>query len=108
MGIGQRKQVQLVQMVAAKQPAGNWNEVEGIRYGVWAEVSRNGGGRSYEHGQTNADNTKTFKIRFRFDKHPNVNWKIVYEDKDWTISNRSALAEKRFYWEITATSKADV
>lgn len=108
MGIGQRKQVQLEQVVSAKQPAGNWQEVTGLRFGVWAEVSTRSSFRDYNHGQTQAGNTKQFRVRFRFDKHPNVDWKIIYENKDWTITSRQAVAEKRFYWDITATSKADV
>jgi SPP1 family predicted phage head-tail adaptor len=108
MGIGQRKQVQLVQIVSTKQAAGNWVEAEGVKFGAWAEVSNASGFRDYQNGQTQLGNTKRFLIRFRFDKYPNADWKIRYENKDWTISNRQAVNEKRFYWSITAQSKSDV
>lgn len=109
MGIGQRKQVQLVQISSTQQAAGNWGtEVEGLRYGCWAEISNQRGSADYNSGQTQLANTKVFKIRFRFDKFPDANWEIKYENKDWTISNRQALQEKRFYWIITASSKANV
>lgn len=109
MSIGQRKQVQLVQIVTTKQAAGNWgSEQEGIRYGCWAEIRNPSGQRNYSSGQTQLSTTKIFKVRFRFDKFPDADWKIKYEDKNWTISSRQALQEKRFYWEITATSEGEV
>src|SRR6188472_1485757 len=108
MGIGQRHQVQLVQVTNTQGPAGRWQEVEGQKFGVWAEITNPSGFRDYQNGQTQLGNTKRFKIRFKFNKYPNADWKIRYEGKDWTISNRQAVDEKRFYWEFTATSKADV
>jgi len=53
MGIGVRKQIQLVQVVTTQQPAGNWGtEVEGLKYGVWAEIRNPSGSRDYSNGQT--------------------------------------------------------
>lgn len=109
MGIGVRKQVQLVQVVSTKADTGNWTtNTEGLRFGVWAEIGYPSGFRDYQNGQTQLGTTKRFKIRFRFDKYPNADWKVKYDGKDWTISEKQKLDEKRFYWLITAQSKADV
>jgi SPP1 family predicted phage head-tail adaptor len=109
MGIGSRQQVQLIQVLTVKAAAGNWTEnVEGLKFGVWAEISNPSGFRDYQNGQTQLGTTKRFKIRFRFDKFPNADWKIRYDEKEWTISTKGKLDEKRFYWLITAQSKADV
>jgi SPP1 family predicted phage head-tail adaptor len=109
MGIGVRKQVQLIQVLSVKDPSdGHWIETEGMKFGVWAEVSNPSGFRDYQNGQTQLGNTKKFLIRFRFDKYPDADWKILYENKEWTISNRQPVNEKRFYWQFTALSKANV
>ncbi len=108
MGIGLRKQVQLVQILSTKDGSGRWQSYEGEKFGVWAEVSNTSGFRQYEHGQTQLGSTKTFLVRFRFDKHPNCDWKVRYQGKDWTISEREQVNEKRFYWSIRAQSTSDV
>lgn len=109
MGIGKRVQVQLVKLESTQSASGNWETAtEGDKFGVWAEVSNPSGFRDYQNGQTQLGNTKRFLIRFRFDKYINCEWKIRYEGKDWTISNKQKVDEKRFYWSITASSKADV
>ncbi len=108
MGIGQRHQVQLVQILSSQDGAGCWQEYDGQKFGVWAELSNPSGFRAYEHGQTQLGQTKNFLIRFRFDKYPNCNWKIIFRGKEWTISEREQVNEKRFYWRFTAQSKADV
>ena len=109
MGIGQRKQVQLVQIVNVKDAVtGSWNESEAMIVGVWAEVTNPSGFRTYEHGQTQLGNDKVFQIRFRFDKYPGADWKIRYEGKDWTITQLRKVDEKKFYWSIKASSKANV
>lgn len=109
MGIGQRVQVQLVKLVTVKGADGNWTTpTEGDKFGVWAEVSNTSGFREYAQGQTQLGKTKTFLIRFRFDKYPGADWKIRYQEADWTISERDNVDEKRFYWRIRATKRDDV
>lgn len=109
VGVGIRKQVQLVQVVTSKATAGNWTDnVEGLRFGIWAEITNPSGFRDYQNGQTQLGNTKRFKVRFRFDKYPGADWKVKYEGKDWTISSIQRVDEKKFYWLITAQSKGDV
>lgn len=108
MGIGLRKQVQLVQLLNAQDSTGRNTEAEGDKFGVWAEVTSPSGFRAYLNGQTQLGHTKDFLVRFRFQKYPNANWKIRYEGKDWTISEIQQRDEKRFYWQLTATAKKDV
>ena len=106
-GIGTRRQIQLVQILVGQDTDGQNIEQEGDKFGVWAQVENPSGFRQYLNGQTQMGKTKDFKIRFRFNKYPGANWKIRYEGKDWTITSVNKLDEKRFYWNMTATSKSD-
>lgn len=108
MGIGERKQIQLIKTVSTRDAAGVVTNSEGDKIGCWAEVRNPSGFREFANGQTQMEMTKVFMVRFRFDKHPGVQWKIRYQNKDWTVQQRQEDNEKRFYWRITATSKADV
>lgn len=108
MGIGKRVQVQLVQLLVAQDTDGRNKEAEGDKFGVWAEVSNASGFRGYADGQTQMGSNKKFLIRFRFDKHPDCNWKIRYDGKDWTLSEIKKVDEKRFYWQMTGNAKSDV
>lgn len=107
MAIGTRIQVQLVQILVGQDSDGRNREQEGERFGAWADITNPSGFRNYENGQTVLGNTKRFLIRFRFNKYPDCNWKIRYEGKDWTISEILKRAEKKFYWQLTATAKSD-
>ena len=107
MGIGLRKQIQLVQIVSTQTASGSWESTEGEKFGCWAEVSDPSGFRNYEHGQTQLGQNKRFLVRFKFDKYPNCDWKIRYDGRDWTISEKRKTDEKRFYWSIFAVSKSD-
>ncbi len=104
-GIGQRKQVQLVQIAVAQGVSGRNTETEGQKFGVWADIINPSGFREYENGKTTLGQTKLFKIRFRFDRFPDADWKIRYDNSDWTISKLLKQDEKRFYWLITATRR---
>jgi SPP1 family predicted phage head-tail adaptor len=109
MGIGEMKQIKLVQLLTTKGANGNWTApVEGEKFGAWAEISNSSGFRDYQNGQTQLGSTKRFKVRFRFDKYPKADWKVIYDGKEWTISVREKVDEKRFYWLITAQAKSDV
>ena len=108
MGIGQRRPVKLIQIAVAIGADGRNIESEGISFQTWAEISDTSGFRDYLNGQTQMGNSKRFLIRFRFDQYPNADWKIVYQGKEWTVSEISKVAEKQFYWTFRATSKSDV
>lgn len=108
MGIGNRKMIQLVQYTSAQSTAGNWEETRGEPRNLWAEISNPSGFRAYQNGQTQLGETKDFLIRFRFDLHPNCNWKVIYSGRSWTISEIRQIDEKQFYYRLTGTSKSDV
>lgn len=108
MGIGQRKQIRLQQVLVTQDADGRNTESSGAAYSTWAEVENPSGFRDYSNGQTQLGSTKRFKVRFRFDKFPNCDWVVRYDNKDWTPSTIQKLDEKNFYWLITATSKSDV
>lgn len=108
MGIGQRKQVQIIPVTSTANTGGSWVENEGNRYSVWAEVTDPSGFRVYAQGQTQLGETKNFLIRFRFDRFPDCDWRLIYDGRKWTVSEIHKVDEKRFYWRLTATSKSNV
>lgn len=108
MGIGLRKQVQIIPVTSEKNESGSWVETEGTKAGVWAEVTDPSGFRAYQNGQTQLGETKNFLIRYRFDRFPNCDWRLVYDGRRWTVSEIRKVDEKRFYYRLTATSKSNV
>lgn len=109
MGIGQRHQIQLIRLQSTKTAAGNWGspvEVETID--TWAEISDVSGGREFDQSKVKMDSVKRFLIRYRIDKYPNCDWRIRYQGQDWTVTDIRQTDEKRFYWQMTASSKSDV
>lgn len=108
MGIGQRKQIQLSQVLVTVGAGGRNIEAQGQVFNTWAEVTEPTGFRDYINSQTQLGKTKKFLIRFRFDKYPNCNWKIRYDSVEWTISEIRKEDEKKFYWRLTGSSKSDV
>lgn len=108
MGIGQRKRVTLSQVLVTIDGNGRNIESQGESFKTWAEVTNPSGFRNYLNDQTQMGKTKQFLIRFKFDRFPNADWKIQYENKDWTVSELQKRDEKSFYWQLTATSKSDV
>lgn len=104
MGIGKRLQMQLVQITQSKGSEGNWNgEVETV-FNTWAEITSTSQSRDYANGQVAMNQSKRFKVRFRFDQYPGADWKVRYDGKDWTVISVVKQDEKQFYWIITASS----
>jgi SPP1 family predicted phage head-tail adaptor len=108
MGIGTSKPVQLRQLFTSKTDTGRNITAEASSFNAFAEISNPSGSRQYEYGQTLLEQTKIFLIRFRFDKYPSSQWKILYDSRDWTVTNIERVEERHFFWRITATSKGDV
>lgn len=106
MGIGQRKAVKIEAFTASQAATGQWEETK-VRTNTWAEVRDPSGFRAYELGQTKLGQTKTFRIRYDFAKHPNCDWRIVYDGRTWTVSTVQKVQEKKFYYDLTATSKGN-
>lgn len=104
MSIGQRHQIKLVQITPAKGSEGNWSTETETSFNTWADISNPSTARDYANGSVSLGQTKRFKVRFRFDEYPGADWKVRYDEKDWTVSGIVKEDEKRFYWIITATS----
>lgn len=105
MGIGSRKQVQLIYVPVDQAVSGQWVEQPKNSYNTWAEISNPSGFREYAQGQTVLGKLKNFLIRFQFDKFPGANWKVKYLDQEYTISDIERLDEKKFYWTIRGQAK---
>lgn len=108
MSIGQRKPVILKQVLVTVDANGRNIESEGTSFKTWAEITDPSAFRDYLNGQTQMGKTKRFLIRFKFDKYPSADWKIVYAGQEWTVSEIQKVDEKAFYWTFRATSKSDV
>lgn len=110
MGIGQRVQVKLVPFSTNPQAGtGRVITTELPSIGLWAEVRNPSGFRDYSNGLTELGRTKIFTIRWRgFNQYPNQNWMLHYEGREWTVTSVLKVDEKRFYYDLTATSKRDV
>lgn len=108
MGIGQRRQVKIIPYTNSRATTGQNIETAGTAIRVWAEVENPSGSRAYQNGQTQMGSTRDFTIRYRFDKSPDSNWKLVYDGRTWTISEIRKVDEKKFYYRLTATAKDNV
>lgn len=108
MGIGQRQPIKLVQIAVTIIGNGRNIESEGISFQTWAEISNPSVFRDYLYGQTQMGKTKNFLVRFRFDKYPNADWKVIYNGVQWTISQIQKVNEKPFYWLLIGSNKSDV
>lgn len=104
MGIGTTRQIKLVQITPAKGSEGNWNSEVETSFNTWAEITSVSQGRDYSNGQVAMNQSKRFKVRFRFDQYPGADWKVRYSLRDWTIISIVKQDEKQFYWIITASS----
>lgn len=107
MGIGVRKQIKIVPYTSAANAEGRNIEAEGTRVHLWAEVTNPSGFREYANGQSALGETKDFLVRYRFDMFPNVNWRLLYDGRRWTVTEVRRLDEKKFYYRLTASSKSD-
>lgn len=105
MGIGNTRQIKLIQITPVKGAEGNWSSEIETSYNAWADISNASQFRDYQNGQVQLGENKRFKVRFRFDQYPGADWKVRYMNKDWTVSSITQEDEKRFYWIITAQAK---
>jgi SPP1 family predicted phage head-tail adaptor len=102
--VGLMKPIRLIQNTSAQNSDGRWVETAANSYNIFGELVKTGSGRSVNNGQTQFTNTIRFKIRFRDDFDVSGDWRLVWAGKQYTISGIDRVDEKRFNWEITATS----
>ena len=93
-------QIRLEKWVVAKDSHGNAVEQIGNAYNTWAQIVPQNGQRVNLSGQIQLSKSKQFKIRFRPDWVLDGNWKIIYLQTRYTITNIQRLNEKRYNWII--------
>lgn len=101
---GLSKPIRLEKYVTTKDGDGNNTETVS-KFNFWAEVKRNSGGRTEAAGQPQLTNDITFKVRFRPDFDVSGNWRVVYDQRRFTVNSIDKDKEQRFYWIIKATSQ---
>lgn len=105
MGIADQKRVQLLKREV--QTGTDGRRVPGTTqtYNLWAEVTSLSGSRDYNQ-QTQLTATRRFKVRFKFNLHPNCDWLVKYNGNEYTVSEILRVDERRFYWQFTGTAKS--
>lgn len=106
-GIGSRKQVKIISVAPVKNADGEMKPAEEVLFSGWAEVTSPSGGRNYFIGQDSLDHTKFFKIRHHQAISSDVNTRLLYAGKRYTVNSIEKDEEKNFYWNIRATAKTD-
>lgn len=107
MSIGNRHQIQLIEMVQVTGAGRNTTEADGAKYNTWAEVKRISATRVFSKGFTQLDEGLYFKVRFRFTYNPDAKYKIVYRGNRHTVKSIEQEGEKQFYWIIKANTAHD-
>lgn len=107
-GIGKRKQIRIISVAPVKDnDTGRMIPNETILFNGWAEVDNPSSGRRFFVGQDSLNHTKFFKIRYHQALTADVNTRIIYGDKRYTVESIEKDKEKNFYWNIRATAQTD-
>lgn len=108
MSIGQRKQIVIISVAPTKEEdTGLMKKDETVLYSGWAEVTNPSGSRNFSVGLDSLDHTKFFKIRNHQAIQADVNTRLIYAGKRYTVNSIEKDNEKNFYWNIRATAKTD-
>ncbi len=109
MSIGKRKQIKIISVQSIKDnDTGLMKPNETILYSGWAEVNNQSSSRDFFNGQDSLEQTKFFKIRNNLQLTPNVETRVLYAGKQWTVNSIDQDKEKKFYWNVRATHKGHV
>lgn len=106
-GIGTRKQIRIISVAPEKDSDGLMKPNEIVLFSGWAQVTNPSGGRNYFIGQDSLDHTKFFKIRNHQAITADVNTRLIYSGKTYTVNSIEKDIEKNFYWNVRATAKTD-
>lgn len=98
--------IKLIKNIVVQQADGEWPSfATETKYDVFADIIDAGHGfRSYE-AQTQLGMIRRFRVKFRFDIHPNGDWQIEFRGYKWTVISIEQDQEQRFHWIITANHK---
>jgi SPP1 family predicted phage head-tail adaptor len=106
--VGLRKPIQIISVAPEKEEStGLMKPAETVLYSGWAEVSNPSSNRNYFVGQDSMEHTKFFKIRHNMGITSDVNTRLIYSGKRYTVNSIERDKEKKFYWIIRATAKTD-
>lgn len=104
-GIGIRKQIKIIDVTSVKDGDGLMKPQTTVVFFGWAEVTNPSSSRNYFIGQDSMEFTKFFKIRNQQPIVTDVNTRLIYSGKTYTVNSIVKDEEKNFYWIIRATAK---
>lgn len=104
MSVGQRKQIKIIDVTPVKDANGNLKPEQTVLFAGWAEVTNPSGGRNYFNAQDSLEHTKFFKIRNYQAIEADVNTRLLYSGKRYTVNSIEKDKEKNFYWIVRATA----
>jgi len=104
-GIGSAKVIKIVQMQVTHDAHGFSKPGEILLWAGWAQVSNASGYRDYQNGQALLGHTKEFKIRHHQAITSDVNTRLIYSGKRYTVTSIEEDREKQFYWIIRGTAE---
>lgn len=106
--IGLRKKIKIIDVTTQKEVgSGLMKPNTTTLFFGWAEVSNPFSNRNFFIGQDSFDHIKNFKIRNHQGLSANVNTRLIYAGKTYTVSSIEKDGEKNFYWNIRATAKTE-
>lgn len=103
--IGLRKKIKIIDVNPEKDENGLMKPNTIVLFFGWAEVTNPSSFRNFLVGQDSMDFTKLFKIRNQQPITTNVNTRLIYSGKTYTVNSIEKDEEKNFYWNIRATAK---
>lgn len=103
--IGSAHPIKIVVLTITRDVTGFAKTVELPVWAGWAQVREASGYREYQNGQALLGHVKEFKIRYNPALSPDVNTRVIYSGKRYTVTSIEPDREKTFYWNIRATAE---
>ena len=97
--------IRLQKWVTSKSLLGDNAEAITKNISMFAEITNDGGSRSFEFGDTKMVKSKRFRVRFNTNFDPTGNWRIIYNGHSYTVTSIEQDKEKRFWWTFNATAE---
>jgi head-tail adaptor len=105
--IGARKPIKIVSVTPDIDfSTGHAKAGETLIWEGWAEVTNPNSNRRFFSGQDSLEHTKFFKIRNNLEISHDVDTRLIYAGKRYTVNSIEREDEKKFYWIIRATAQS--
>lgn len=104
-GVGSSHPIKVLHIKIAQDLKGFSKTTETTVWAGWAQVREASGYRDYQNGQALLGHTKEFKIRYHQAITSDVNTRLIYAGKRYTVTSVEPDREKQFYWNIRATAE---